>query len=571
MARISYPSLAHLLLSATGAFAGLTVDVDDAASIKTAAAIVAEDLMSYYKGDIPGILPGPPPEGDYYWWSGGALWTVLLDYRSRTNDTQYDDKISEALLWQRGPNNDYLSPNWTASTGNDDQAVWAMAALLAAETGFTKPTEDDLTSWINLTQNVYNEQASPDRRVSNGSCEGGLRWQIFPTNNGYNYVATSASAAYANIGARLSFWNGGNETQANSVKDTFDWLQAAGLIDDKFNVFDGAVVPDCDQISKLQFSYVSALLLESAAVMYNSTNGDEKWKTLVDGLTKRTIDVFFPNGVATEVSCELRTTCNTDMTFFKSFLHRSLAATMRAAPYTESQIFPVLKSSAAAAVTSCVGGKNGRMCGLNWSGNSDDEIGAGSQMSVLSALLSLLPVEKLAEPSTSNSGSGKGGSDTSGTATPTPTPPDNLGTHAGISFIVLLGALSSLGSENSCLIGLPSMLCEFFLEDMMLAGLHTTVLNHDTGAGDFLAQDRIFHEQIELLRERYTSLFCGRKAGTSDLRGERFGKSRTFALFYLRTECKNIGSIFLLGEMMDHKRRQHRLSRCRVSIQPESP
>ena len=134
-------------------------------------------------------------------------------------------------------------------------------------------------------------------------------------------------------------------------------------------------------VNKFQPSYVSALLLESAAVMFNSTSGDGDWKTRVDGLSKRTIDVFFPDGVATEVSCE-PSNCNTDMTFFKSFLHRSLAATMKAAPYTEDLILPVLKTSAAAAVKSCVGGKNGRMCGLVWSddSDSDNEVGAGSQV-----------------------------------------------------------------------------------------------------------------------------------------------------------------------------------------------
>jgi hypothetical protein len=40
--------------------------------------------MTYYKGNqygnTPGILPGPPPQGDYYWWEGGALWGTLIDY-----------------------------------------------------------------------------------------------------------------------------------------------------------------------------------------------------------------------------------------------------------------------------------------------------------------------------------------------------------------------------------------------------------------------------------------------------------------------------------------------------------
>lgn len=146
--------------------------------------------MSYYTGEIPGILPGPPPEGDYYQWTGGALWAAMLDYRSRTGDTQYDDKISQGLLWQRGPNNDFLSPNWTASEGNDDQAIWGMAALLAAETNFTAPGVDGLT-YTALARNVFDELSTQDRRVHNGACAGGLRWQIFQTNNGYNFVSST--------------------------------------------------------------------------------------------------------------------------------------------------------------------------------------------------------------------------------------------------------------------------------------------------------------------------------------------------------------------------------------------
>ncbi len=113
--------------------------------------------------------------------------------------------------------------------------------------------------------------------------------------------------------------------------------------------------------------------------MYNSTAGEEKWKTLVDGLTKRTIDVFFPDGVAKEVACE-PANCNMDMTFSKSFLHRSLASTMKMAPYTSNLILPTLKTSAAAAAKSCTGGDNERMCGLIWPGGFNNQTGAGSQV-----------------------------------------------------------------------------------------------------------------------------------------------------------------------------------------------
>ncbi|TGJ80509.1 hypothetical protein E0Z10_g8252 [Xylaria hypoxylon] len=445
MAKFSSVSLVQLFLSATGVLAGLKVDVNDVASVKKAAAIVAEDLMSFYKGEIPGLLPGPPPAGDYYQWTGGALWASMLDYRSRTGDKQYDEKISEGLLWQRGPNHDFLSPNWTLTTANDDQAIWAMAALLATETGFTEPGGDD-PKWLAIAQNVFDEQSSESRRVDNGSCAGGLRWQISPVSNGYNWIATVANVAYANLGARLSLQDRKNETRPQLVEDTFDWLETSKFIDSNFNVYDGAQAFDCDETNKLQFSYVSAFALESAAIMFNST-GEEKWKTLVDGLTKRTIAVFFPDGVAKEVACE-STECNTDMTFFKSFLHRSLASTMKVAPYTADLILPVLKTSAAAAAKSCTGGDNERLCGLTWSGSFDNQTGAGSQMSVLSALLSLLPAETVAD----SPGSSTGGSETSSSTTPSPTStdgspesstiPGNSGSHVGVSSIVLLGGLA---------------------------------------------------------------------------------------------------------------------------------
>jgi hypothetical protein len=60
----------------------LTFAVITIASIKQAASQVAEDLLSFYVGDqpgmTPGILPGPPPDGDYYWWIGGAMCRQLF-------------------------------------------------------------------------------------------------------------------------------------------------------------------------------------------------------------------------------------------------------------------------------------------------------------------------------------------------------------------------------------------------------------------------------------------------------------------------------------------------------------
>lgn len=95
------------------------------ADIKATAAQIAYDTMTYYKGNLsgqtPGILPGPPPQGDYYWWEAGALWGAMVEYWHYTGDTTYNDVVTQALLFQVGPNADYMPPNVTASLGNDDQ------------------------------------------------------------------------------------------------------------------------------------------------------------------------------------------------------------------------------------------------------------------------------------------------------------------------------------------------------------------------------------------------------------------------------------------------------------------
>ena len=47
------------------------------ASIKTAAATIAYDMMKYYTGNTTGsvgLLPKP-----YYWWEAGAMWGGMVD------------------------------------------------------------------------------------------------------------------------------------------------------------------------------------------------------------------------------------------------------------------------------------------------------------------------------------------------------------------------------------------------------------------------------------------------------------------------------------------------------------
>lgn len=57
----------------------ISLNVDDAGSIKSAAETVATEMMTYYTGWRPGDNPGnlPPP---YYWWEAGSMFGHLVDY-----------------------------------------------------------------------------------------------------------------------------------------------------------------------------------------------------------------------------------------------------------------------------------------------------------------------------------------------------------------------------------------------------------------------------------------------------------------------------------------------------------
>ena len=87
-------------------------DAPPTVSIKNASSIVAKDVLSYYHGSDPGQIPGLFPEHSL-WWESGAVWGSLIDYWDYTGDAQYVALVQQALLWQLGPNRDYMPPNQT--------------------------------------------------------------------------------------------------------------------------------------------------------------------------------------------------------------------------------------------------------------------------------------------------------------------------------------------------------------------------------------------------------------------------------------------------------------------------
>lgn len=238
--------------------------------MKAAASNVAYNMMTTYTGNRTGDVPGNLPQ-PYYWWEAGAMFGSLIDYYYYTNDSTYNDEVIQGMLWQAGPAEDYMTPNQTKTTGNDDQGFWGMAAMAAAEQGFPNPPEDK-PQWLALAQAVFNTQAL---RWDDEYCGGGLRWQVFTFNNGYDYKNTISNGVFFNIASRLAVYTK-NDTYAQWASKTWDWTVAIGFMDSNYHFYDGAHTTfNCTDINKLQWTYNPGTYLMGAAAMYNYV-----WTTL---------------------------------------------------------------------------------------------------------------------------------------------------------------------------------------------------------------------------------------------------------------------------------------------------
>ena len=158
------------------------------------------------------------------------------------------------------------------SEGNDDQASWALAAMTAAENRFPLPPgADPSTSWVQLAQNVFDSQAA---RWDNETCGGGLRWQIFTFNNGYNYKNSLSNGHFVQLAARLGKYTG-NDTYFNWAETATQWLLDVGLISNATEsaggVFDGtSVTSNCSQVNHIQWTANAGTLISGSSYAYNS-------------------------------------------------------------------------------------------------------------------------------------------------------------------------------------------------------------------------------------------------------------------------------------------------------------
>lgn len=331
---------------------------------------------------------------------------ALIDYWYYTGDTRWNNATQQGLLFQAGPERDFMPLNQTMTEGNDDQGFWGMAVMSAAEYNFQNPPRDS-PQWLALAQAVFNTQAA---RWDDQECGGGLRWQIFRWNNGFNYKNSISQACFFNIAARLARYTG-NHSYAEWAERTWDWMAATELLNkDSYHIYDGVHTHNCSAITPYLWTYNAGAFLLGAAAMYNySTDAAqvESWRERVEGLLNGTL-VFFRGGnrdIMTEVACEPVDLCDLDQQSFKAYLSRWMAAATKWAPWTYGRIKPLLESSAVAAASTCTGGSNGRMCGLKWTehGRWDGTAGVGQQMAAMEVVLANM-IQEVSPPVTDEDG-----------------------------------------------------------------------------------------------------------------------------------------------------------------------
>ena len=134
------------------------------------------------------------------------MFMTLIQYWYLTGDSQFNDAIQEGMYWQKGDENDFFPSNYSSYLGNDDQVFWGLAAMTAGELNF--PERSGEPSWISLAEGVFNGQIP---RWDMTACNGGLRWQIWPYQDGYDLKNAISNGGLFQLSARLDLCRVGRE------------------------------------------------------------------------------------------------------------------------------------------------------------------------------------------------------------------------------------------------------------------------------------------------------------------------------------------------------------------------
>ena len=282
--------------------------------------------------------------------------------------------------------------------------------MSALEYQFPEPGQAP-ADYLEVAVNAFNNIVG---RWDTTTCNGGLKWQVYPENAyGYNYKNSISNGCTFALGARLARYTG-NQTYADWAEKIYDWSKSVGLITDIYEVFDGTDdKKNCAEVAdETQWSYNNAMFLHGCAFMFDYTNGGSVWKERTSGFLKHAELLFFrPFENATDImyewACETGESgrhCNLDQQSFKAYLSRFMAKTAAVAPFTKNTIAKYLKASAVGAAKSCSGGADGATCGSKWyTGSWDGTSGVGQQLAALEVTQALLSLKKNIVPA-KNSG-----------------------------------------------------------------------------------------------------------------------------------------------------------------------
>ncbi|EKG13389.1 Glycoside hydrolase family 76 [Macrophomina phaseolina MS6] len=194
------------------------------------------------------------------------MFGALIDYWYYTDDDQFNDITTQALVHQMGEDADFMPANQSKSLGNDDQGFWGLAAMAAAENKYPDPPEGP--GWLALSQAVFNEQAG---RWNTETCNGGLKWQIFTFNQGFDYKNTISQGCFFSLASRLARYTG-NTTYSDWAEKTWEWTKNVGLMSDDYHFYDGtsdASGKNCSSKDHTQWTYNAGIFLYGAATMWN--------------------------------------------------------------------------------------------------------------------------------------------------------------------------------------------------------------------------------------------------------------------------------------------------------------
>ena len=392
-------------------------------------------------------------------WVCGGMLGHLVDYWHYTGDDTYNDLVKQALMHQVGEDKDYMPANQTRQLGNDDQGYWAMTAMTAAERIFPDPPKDH-PQWLALVQAVFNEFVG---RWDTQHCDGGLRWQIFNFNSGWQYKNSVSNGCFFNLAARLARYTG-NNTYADWASKVWDWEVKTKLIsEDKWAVKDGVTIQDdnspCyNDLDSNEWSYNSGTFLLGAAALYDFTS-DEKWKKRATGLLDHGLSKFVQKQVVYEQYCEAAEVCDDDQRTFKGYFLRSLSTAAQIIPEFKDKIQPVMKASAKAAAVSCSGensppepnhppfnGQPGTSCGFRWvpQGN-DGTSGVPQQMNALAALVYALDAKKPVSKDTGGTSKGDPNAGISDKEKTKTFDPITIGDRVGAGFLTTLALAGVIG------------------------------------------------------------------------------------------------------------------------------